>query len=40
MSGCCPEMMETFILKMKSCFEGKGEEEKNDTDEKTEKHGC
>lgn len=40
MAECCPEMMETFVLKMKGCFEGKGKKEKNDTEEKTEKPGC
>ena len=25
MAECCPQMMETFFLKMKDCFEGKGE---------------
>ena len=36
----CPELMETFFLKMKGCFKGKGKEEKNDTGEKTEIPGC
>ncbi|MGA7105115.1 MAG: hypothetical protein WBX49_07200 [Candidatus Deferrimicrobiaceae bacterium] len=40
MAECRPEMMETFFLKMKGCFEGKGKGEKNNTDEKTEKPGC
>jgi hypothetical protein len=40
MAECCPEMMEKFFLKMKGCFDGKGKEEKKDTDEKTEKPGC
>ena len=26
MAECCPEMMETFFLKMKVCFEGKDKE--------------
>ncbi len=37
MAECCPGMMETFFSKMKSCFEGKGNEEKKDIGEKTEK---
>jgi hypothetical protein len=37
---CCPEMMGTFFSKMMSRFEGKGKEEKKDTDEKTEDPGC
>jgi hypothetical protein len=40
MAECCPEMMETFFLKMKDCFGGTGKEEKKDTGEKTEKPGC
>ena len=40
MAECCPGMMETFFIKMKSCFEGKGNEEKKDIGEKTEKSGC
>lgn len=40
MAECCPRMMETFFSKMKNCFEGKGEKEKEDTSEKTEKPGC
>jgi len=34
MAECCPEMMETFFVKMKGCFEGNGEKEKKDTDKK------
>ena len=34
MAECCPEMMETFFSKMKSCFEEKGERERKDTDKK------
>jgi hypothetical protein len=37
MAECCPGMMGTFFSKMKSCFEGKGNEEKKDIGEKTEK---
>lgn len=37
---CCPEMMGTLFSKMMSCFEGKGKEEKKDTDEKTENPKC
>jgi hypothetical protein len=40
MAECCPEMMEAFFLKMKSCFEGMGKEDKKDPEEKTEKPGC
>jgi len=34
MAECCPEMMETFFSKMKTCFEEKGERERKDTDKK------
>jgi len=41
MAECCPEMMGTFFTKMKSCFEERGEKEKNDTDKKEGiKTGC
>jgi hypothetical protein len=40
MAECCPEMMGTFFTKMRNCFEGKGKEEKKETDEKTENSRC
>jgi hypothetical protein len=39
-ADCCLEVMETFISKVMSRFEGKAKEEKKDTDEKTEDPGC
>lgn len=39
MAECCPGMMETFFSKMMRCSEGKGNEEKKATGEKTEPPG-
>jgi hypothetical protein len=40
MAESCPEMITTFFVKMKGCFEGNGEKEKKEGGEKKEKPGC
>jgi DNA invertase Pin-like site-specific DNA recombinase len=39
-SECCPELMETVLSKMKSCFEEIGKEEKNARNDRAEEPGC